>query len=169
MDITPPRQIMIVKPVFDSMHVRKLNQIIQEQDVGQVIAITMEEGIAHIFCITQAKTLLKQKIEKAITKSRGAMSAKKNAESKTKFFDHILAALYKEFCTEGQNANQRIGCMVVGSPGFTRENFYNYLRDQADRKQSPFLKDLSAKCITCHCATGFKHSLKEILSNTAVN
>lgn len=26
-----------------------------------------------------------------------------------------------------------------------------------------------AKIILCHCSTGFKHSLKEILSNTSVN
>ena len=57
------------------MHVRKLNEMIQEQDAGNVIAITMEEGMAHIFVISQHKTLLKQKIEKSITKSRGAMSA----------------------------------------------------------------------------------------------
>ena len=61
------------------MHVRKLNQIIQEQDVGNVIAITMEEGIAHIFVISQAKTLLKAKIEKAIAKSRGGVTAQKSA------------------------------------------------------------------------------------------
>lgn len=65
---------MIVKPVFDSMHVRRLNQMIQEQDVGQVIAITMEEGIANIFVISQQKTLHKAHIDKAITKSRGAMA-----------------------------------------------------------------------------------------------
>ena len=57
------------------MHVRRLNEMIQEQDAGNVIAITMEEGMAHIFVISQHKTLLKQKIEKSITKSRGAMSA----------------------------------------------------------------------------------------------
>ena len=64
-----------MKKVFDSMHVRRLNEMIQEQDAGNVIAITMEEGMAHIFVISQHKTLLKQKIEKSITKSRGAMSA----------------------------------------------------------------------------------------------
>ena len=52
MDIRPPRQIMIVKPIFDSMHVRRLNQMIHEQDVGSVVAITMEEGLAHLFVIT---------------------------------------------------------------------------------------------------------------------
>ena len=82
MDIVPPRQIMIVKPEFDTMHVRRLNQMIHEQDTGNVVAITMEEGLAHVFVITQAKTVLKAKVEKAITKSRGAMSAHRNAQQK---------------------------------------------------------------------------------------
>ena len=171
MDISPPRQIMIVKKVFDSMHVRRLNQMIQEQETGSVIAVTMEEGMAHVFAITQAKTLLKAKIDKSITKSRGAMAAKKNASSKSKFYDQIINALIKNFgVAEGSTlVNSRIGCVVFGSPGFTRDNFYNYLVEYADKKQSPFLQDIVAKAIRCHCSTGFKHSLKEMLSNTAVN
>ena len=43
------------------------------------------------------------------------------------------------------------------------------MQGQAEKKQSSFLKDLVAKTILCHCSTGFKHSLKEILSNTSVN
>jgi len=39
----------------------------------------MEEGLANVFVITQAKTLLKARIEKSITKSRGAMATQKNA------------------------------------------------------------------------------------------
>ena len=53
----------------------------------------MEEGLANIFVISQAKTILKTTVQKSITKSRGAMSAQKNASSKGKFYDHILAAL----------------------------------------------------------------------------
>ena len=112
------------------MHVRKLNQMIKEQDTGSVVAMTMEEGLAHIFVISQAKTLLKAKIEKSISQSRGGMSAQKSALSKNKFYDHIINALIKNFAAgEGQTANSRIGCIVIGSPGFTRENFFNYLRD----------------------------------------
>ena len=83
------------------MHVRRLNQMISDSDTGQVVAITMEEGLAHIFVISQAKTILKAQIQKSITKSRGAMSAKKNAESKNKFYDQIIAALINNFSTEG--------------------------------------------------------------------
>lgn len=124
----PPRQIQLVKKKFDSMHVRKLNQIMQEQDVGNIIAITMEEGLANIFVISQAKTLLKCKVEKSITKSRGAMSAAKNATSKSKFYDQIIYGLVKNFSPEDGGSNAKIGCIVVGSPGFTRENFFAYLK-----------------------------------------
>jgi len=65
--------------------------------------------------------------------------------------------------------NSRLGCIVIGSPGFTRENFLNYLKEQAEKRQSPFLRDIVAKSILCHCSTGFQHSLKEMLSNAAVN
>jgi stalled ribosome rescue protein Dom34 len=34
------------------MHVRKLDQMIREQEQGNLIAITMEEGIAHIFLVS---------------------------------------------------------------------------------------------------------------------
>ena len=97
------------------------------------------------------------------------MSALKNATSKNKFYDHIISALINNFSTEGHGANARIGCIVIGSPGFTRENFFNYMKGQSENKQSAFLKDIVSKTILSHCSTGFKHSLKEILSNTAVN
>ena len=129
----------------------------------------MEEGMANIFVITQAKTLLKQNIQKTLTKSRGAMAAQKNATQKQKFYDTIIASLIKNFSTDTQQVNPRIGCLVIGSPGFTRENFFNYMRDQAEKRQSAFLKQIVSKSILAHCSTGFKHSLKEILSNTSVN
>ena len=52
MDVRPPRQITIVKRDFDSIHVKRLKQMEQEEDQGHLVAITMEEGIAHIFMVT---------------------------------------------------------------------------------------------------------------------
>jgi stalled ribosome rescue protein Dom34 len=69
MDVQPPRQITILKRVFDSMHVRRLEQMVKEEDQGHLIAITMEEGIANIFLVSQHKTVLKAKIEKTIQKN----------------------------------------------------------------------------------------------------
>ena len=57
---------MIMKPVFDSIHVKRLNTMIKEEDQGHLLAITMEEGIANIFMVTQHKTMLKQRVEKTV-------------------------------------------------------------------------------------------------------
>ena len=80
---------MILKREFDSIHVRRLNQMIQEEDQGHLIAITMEEGIAHIFSITQHKTVLKSKVERAVAKTT-KYNAEKKASQKNKFFDNVV-------------------------------------------------------------------------------
>ena len=49
------------------MHVRKLNEASSEAAQGQVLAIVMEEGIAHLFLVTKSTSRLKAKIEKTIS------------------------------------------------------------------------------------------------------
>jgi stalled ribosome rescue protein Dom34 len=40
------------------------------------MAITMEEGIANVFLVSQHKTILKAKIEKSIGKNNGGANSK---------------------------------------------------------------------------------------------
>lgn len=166
MDVQPPRQITILKRVFDSMHVRRLDQMVKEEDQGNLIAITMEEGIAHIFIVSQHKTLLKAKVEKSIAKNTGSG---KSASSKARFFDLVIEQVIKNFTGENQAAYQKVSCVVVGSPGFVCENFVNHLKDVNQKKSDAFLKDFFSKIVTTHCSSGFQHSLKEILSSSMMN
>ena len=53
--------------------------MIKELDQGHLIAVTMEEGIANIFAITNHKTLHKAKIEKTVTKNKGTAASMKHA------------------------------------------------------------------------------------------
>ena len=46
------------------------------QDQGNVIAITMEEGMAHIFVITPQKSIHKAKIDKGVAKVHKGFSNK---------------------------------------------------------------------------------------------
>ena len=68
MHIGPPMAITLVKKEFDSMHVHRLQQIKKDDEAGHIIAITMEEGIANIFMISQHKTVSKGKITKSVAK-----------------------------------------------------------------------------------------------------
>ena len=84
---------------------------------------------------------------------------------KNKFFDATITALRKHFDGDMQSHWKKVSCVVVGSPGFTRENFLHYLRETSERKNSSFLKSVVSKVILSHCSSGFKQALKEILSD----
>jgi len=77
----------------------------------------------------------------------------------------VVQALEKEFTGENAYLFAKVKCCVIGSPGFVRENFYNYLKEISDKKQNSFVKDLIGMTIIEHCSTGFKHSLNELLGS----
>lgn len=128
----------------------------------------MEEGIAHIFLVSQQKTVQKAKIEKAIAKNKGMNN--KSAAGKARFFDLIIEAIIANFSGENSAVYGKVNCVVVGSPGFVCENFVAHLKDVLQKKSTDiFLKDFISKVITAHCSSGFQHSLKEILSSSFMN
>lgn len=164
--VIPPRQVMIVKRDFDSQHVRLLNQMITESEQGHLVALTMEEGLAHIFLVSQQKTMLKAKIEKSTRKAQHL--AKKSV--KNKFFESVLKQLHFNFTGDNAYAYKRVNCIIVGSPGFVAENFYNFLKAAAtsNTRQETFVKDMFSKTIIGHCSSGWKHSLNELLGQQNV-
>lgn len=54
------------------MHVKKLNDATNLQNQGHVCAILMEEGIAHLYLVSRNVSKLKSKVEKRISKKKGA-------------------------------------------------------------------------------------------------
>jgi stalled ribosome rescue protein Dom34 len=60
------------------MHVKKLNEAINNASSKQILCIVMEEGIAHIYLVSSHTSKLKAKIEKNITKKKGIASNTKN-------------------------------------------------------------------------------------------
>ena len=80
----------------------------------------MEEGIANIFMITTHKTLLKQKITKNVAK-KTSRNDNKHAKTKNRFFDEVIKKFEQLFKNDESYA--KVGCIVVGSPGFVRINF----------------------------------------------
>ena len=58
--------------------------------------------------------------------------------------------------------------MIVGSPGFVKESFFQYMQQQADQKNIGFIKNILEKTILAHTSSGYKHSLNEILQNKTV-
>lgn len=103
---------------------------------------------------------MKAKIEKKIPKKKGFIAAV--AKAKNKFFDYIINAIQQHVDFN------LIECVVVGSPGFTKEEFLKYITLVSEQKSFMNIFKNLHKFILVHCSSGFKHSLKEVLQNKGV-
>lgn len=53
--------------------------------------------------------------------------------------------------------------MIIASPGFVKDQFFNFLMQEAVKQENKVLIENKPKFILIHSSSGFKHSLKEIL------
>lgn len=64
-----------------------------------------------------------------------------------------------------------VKCVLIASPGFVKDQFYEYMFQQAAQGVQPEMKTLlenKSKFMLIHASSGFKHSLKEVLQDPAV-
>lgn len=162
MDIKSPMKITLVKRNFDYLHVKKLREITSESSQGQILAIVMEESMANIFLVSKTTTKLKAKIESSISKN---VQFGKKDDSLKKFYGKIISALSVHFAPDNKDGHgskellKAIKAVVIGSPGFYKDKFYEHLSKTAEFTKSIMLKDFMGKIIMTHTSTGFKQAL----------
>ncbi len=148
----------LYKNYWDDFHLETLRNATDVALTSEIAAILMEEGIAHLFYISNNQTVTKGKITQSIPKKRNGSS--EHDKGKKKFFDKILNQLVKQINFEN------IKVIIIASPGFTKDDFKKYMEEtiENNRKEWADLKDNLNKIIYSHSSSGFKHSLEEILS-----
>lgn len=153
------------------MHVKKLREITSESSQGQILCIVMEESTANIFLVSKNTTKLKAKIESSISKN---VQFGKKDDSLKKFYGKIISALQVHFDPDNKEGHgskellKAIKAVVVGSPGFYKDKFYEHLQKYAEVTKSHMLKDFMSKVIMTHTTSGFKQALNEIINNKQV-
>ncbi|KAK1271024.1 hypothetical protein QJS04_geneDACA007472 [Acorus gramineus] len=79
-----------------------------------------------------------------------------------KFFENLLQAFLKHI-------NFKIvRCVVIASPGFTKDQFRNYLLLEAERRQLRPIIENKSRLILAHSTSGYRHSLREVLDTPSV-
>lgn len=53
-----------------------------------------------------------------------------------------------------------VKCVLLASPGFVRDQFYEYMFQEALKTDNKLLMDNKSKFLLIHSSSGFKHSLK---------
>lgn len=61
-----------------------------------------------------------------------------------------------------------VKCILIASPGFVKDQFFEYMFQQAVKLDNKVLLDNKGKFMLIHASSGFKHSLKEVLQDPAV-
>lgn len=56
-----------------------------------------------------------------------------------------------------------IKCTIIASPGFVKDQFYEYVMQEAVKSDNKIILENKSKFITAHASSGFKHSLKGII------
>uniref|UniRef100_A0A915J3R7 ERF1 domain-containing protein n=1 Tax=Romanomermis culicivorax TaxID=13658 RepID=A0A915J3R7_ROMCU len=79
-----------------------------------------------------------------------------------RFFDNIIQAIVRHIDFD------IVKCVLIASPGFLKEQFFDYLMQQASKDGNKILLDNRPKFLLVHSSSGFKHALKEVLADPQV-
>ena len=56
-----------------------------------------------------------------------------------------------------------VKCIILASPGFVKDQFMDYMIQQAIKSDNKIILENKGKFLLVHSSSGFKHSLKGIL------
>lgn len=156
LEIDLQRPFVLRKDVWDSMALDTLKQACDPGAGADLAVILMQEGLANIFLVGKSVTTTKTRIETSIPRKRGPAIAGYE-KALNKFFENVLQAVLRH-CDFSV-----VRCLVIASPGFTKDQFYSRFLLEAERRELRSIIENKARIVLAHASSGYKHSLGEVL------
>merc|ERR1712098_864950 len=128
---------------------------------ADVAALIMAEGVAQVCLVTSCMTVTRAKIEVGIPRKRRG-DCSQHEKGLNKFYDQCVQALIRHGNFDVVKA------VIIASPGFVRQQFFDYMYQQAVKTDNKLLFENKSKFLLVHSSSGFKHSLKEVLGDPMV-
>eukprot|EP01102_Stenamoeba_stenopodia_P005193 TRINITY_DN15714_c0_g1_i1.p1 TRINITY_DN15714_c0_g1~~TRINITY_DN15714_c0_g1_i1.p1 ORF type:complete len:387 (+),score=71.03 TRINITY_DN15714_c0_g1_i1:108-1268(+) len=146
---------------WDSVALETVETACDPAATADVAAVIMNEGLANICLITSTMTIVRSRIEMTIPRKRKGSSATHD-KALEKFFESVLRAIlqYVNFDV--------VKAVIVASPGFTKDQFFQYLSNEMVKQDNKILLQNKSKFLLAHSNTPHKHGLKEVLTDNAV-
>ena len=150
----------IEKECWDQIFLDRIDEAVHPDRQAEIAAVVMQLGLAHVCLVTGALTIVKSRIEINIPKKRTGSS--QHDKATTKFFEAVYRAVLQHIDFS------KIKCLLLGSPGFVKDDFYQYLLAESVRRDDrPFIENKS-KFVLCKASSGHKHALEEIFADPGV-
>ncbi|KAK3170169.1 hypothetical protein OEA41_009555 [Lepraria neglecta] len=129
---------------------------------ADVWAVIMQEGLAHLAILTGHRTVLRQKVEMTVPKKRGMGRQGDHDKALEKFFQTTMDTLLRQLdLTENKP-------ILLASPGFVAQAFLRHVLETATRTGNKALLAQKSNFVVSHSASGYLHSLNEVLQTPEV-
>lgn len=157
LEIDVQRPFVLRKDVWDSMALDTLKQACDPGASADLAVILMQEGLANLLLVGKSVTTTSARIETSIPRKRGPAIAGYE-KALNKFFENVLQAVLRH-CDFSI-----VRCLVIASPGFTKDQFYSRLLLEAERRELRSIIENKSRIVLAHASSGYKHSLGEVLN-----
>ncbi|KAK3907268.1 Protein pelota [Frankliniella fusca] len=161
LDLEQNRKFILGKSEWDSVALERVDMACDPTKNTDLAAVIMQEGLAHICLIMASMTLMRAKIEQVIPRKRKG-NVQQHEKGLAKFFESVVQGILRHI-----DFNV-VKCVIIASPGFVRDAFFEYMMQQAVKTDNKVLLDNKGKFLLIHSSSGFKHSLKEVLADPSV-
>ncbi|XP_056370835.1 protein pelota homolog [Oenanthe melanoleuca] len=160
-ELEPNRQFTLAKKQWDSVVLERIEQACDPAWSADVAAVVMQEGLAHVCLVTPSMTLTRAKVEVNIPRKRKG-NCSQHDRALERFYEQVVQAIQRHINFEV------VKCVLVASPGFVREQFCDYMFQQAVKTDNKLLLENRSKFLQVHSSSGHKYALKEALCDPAV-
>lgn len=160
-ELEPNRQFTLAKKQWDSVVLERIEQACDPAWSADVAAVVMQEGLAHICLVTPSMTLTRAKVEVNIPRKRRG-NCSQHDRALERFYEQVVQAIQRHINFDV------VKCILVASPGFVREQFCDYMFQQAVKTDNKVLLENRSKFLQVHASSGHKYSLKEALCDPTV-
>lgn len=160
-DLELNRKFTLVKELWDSVALERIDLACDPTQHADLGAVVMQEGIAHVCLVTASMTLVRAKIDVNIPRKRKGMCTQ-HTKGMEKFFETVYQAIVKHVNFD------IVKCVLIASPGFVKDQFYEYMFQQASKTDNKTILDNRSAFVLVHSSSGFKHALKEVLADPAI-
>lgn len=145
-EIIVGRGVKIEKLEWDSVDVRRLEEAADPSTTADVGVVLIEEGLANVVLVGATRTMVKAKIESSIPRKRG-MALMGFEKAINKFFANVAVAVERHIDFE------KVKCLVIAGPGFTKDTFYDFLKLDAVQRNLKTLQSNFGRVIKAHACT----------------
>lgn len=161
LDLELNRKFILQKVLWDSVALERVETACDPASNADVAAVVMQEGLAHVCLITPSMTLVRIKIDITIPKKRKGF-VQQHEKGLNKFYEAVMQGILRHIDFN------IVKCVIIASPGFVKDQFFEYMMQQAIKTDNKLLIDNRSKFLLVKASSGFKHSLKEVLQEPAV-